>query len=186
MPKINKIMKHQPKSRPELTPQVSKKECPQVRETVKVAILNNFPQPEDFLASFNHQASVKKYGKLTFEQVCTSKFVKLNELAAIYSPETPVFLLEAWINGLMLFLGFKNTLQDYQVQELAGYIYEEIHFLNIAELTLLFKTVSINTNSNFDEYIDKTTDRLLNLDLDSFVNSLNNETKIKIVKMTDR
>jgi len=112
-------------------------------------VLLKFPEEEKFIAEFNHHNCITKYGHLSLFDAYKTDFVKLNELSVIYNKEMPVFLIEAWINNLILFLGFNKTLRDYQVAELSGYIYDEIHFLNIAELTILFKRIKTGYYGEF-------------------------------------
>ncbi len=79
-------------------------------------------------------------------------FVKLFELKEVYTKDTPMFLIESWINNLSMILGL--TIIEEQVQELAFLIYEELYFLNIAELALLFKNIKKGRYGSFYGRID--------------------------------
>ncbi len=109
------------------------------RQNIGDKMLQKFPEPKKLLLGLNPVACMKRYSNIsTPEKAFETGFVKLNELAKIYNNNTPVFLIEAWLNNLELFLGFEKNKNSAQISEIAYLMYREIHFLNIAELTLLF------------------------------------------------
>jgi len=102
-------------------------------------MLLKFSEQKDLLKGLNPVFCMKKYAYiLNAGQAYCTNFIKLNEIARIYKKETPIFLIEAWLNNLEMFLGFEKTKNSSQLAELAYLIYREIHFFNIAELTFLF------------------------------------------------
>jgi hypothetical protein len=79
-------------------------------------------------------------------------YLKLNELKKIYSEETPHLLIETWLIQLTLF--FDLPLHSDRVSELAWLIYDDMHFLNIAEMTLLFTRIKKGYYGKFYNRID--------------------------------
>ena len=113
-------------------------------------MLATYPKQIDFIHEFSHSNCVKRYHHInTLEKAYLTKYLKLSELESIYNPQTPLFFIEAWLNGLIIFLGFEKVLADYQLTEIAQYIYDEIKFLNIVEFTLLFKRIKTGHYGEF-------------------------------------
>jgi hypothetical protein len=80
--------------------------------------------------------------------------LKLNELAVIYTKKTPLFMIENWLNGLLVYLNFDAQREDYQMSQLAKYIYEDLHFMNLQEITLFFRYVKRGKYGEFYGKID--------------------------------
>jgi len=117
------------------------------------AVLKSCPTPKDLLVTLNHQALEKKYVAIrTVADAYNTGYLKLNELKKIYSEETPHLLIETWLIQLALF--FDIPLEEGRVRELAWLIYDDMHFLNIAEMTLLFTRIKKGYYGKFYNRID--------------------------------
>lgn len=116
-------------------------------------ILQHCPTPKDLLAKFNHESLERKYEKIhTVGDAYETGYFKLNELKKIYSDGTPHLLIETWLIQLTLF--FDLPLNKDQIRELAFLIYDDMHFLNIAEMTLLFTRIKKGYYGKFFGRID--------------------------------
>jgi len=116
-------------------------------------ILKHFPIQKDFVVNMNHLALEKKYSSFkTIGDAYNTNFIKLSELQGIYSIEAPGMLIESWIMQLALFLDL--PVNKDQIKELAWLIFEDNHFLNIAEMTLLFTRIKKGYYGQFFNRID--------------------------------
>jgi len=116
-------------------------------------MLKVYPEQVKFIEGFNHSAVIRRYEAIkTVGDAYSKTYVKLFELKQIYTENTPIFLIESWLNNLAMILGL--PVLDEQVKELAFLIYEEVFFLNIAELTLLFKYIKKGKYGSFYGRID--------------------------------
>lgn len=102
-----------------------------------------------------HEYLDERYSQIkTVDDAYDESKIKLNELAIIYTPSTPLFMIENWLNGLLIYLNFENQREDYQMHQLAKYIYDELHFLNLPEITLFFRKVKKGKYGAFYGRID--------------------------------
>ena len=116
-------------------------------------MLKNFPDEKSVIVNFNHTALERKYSDIrTIGNAYDTGYIKLNELAVIYGRETPVMLIESWIMQLSLFLDIEIDAD--RIKETAWLIYDDNHFLNIAELTLLFTRIKKGYFGEFYNRID--------------------------------
>lgn len=98
------------------------------------------PDAVDFLNKVNFDYCVQRYDGLTsVEEALNKNVIKLREIGIAYGVKTPKLLISAWLTMLCDYFAF--DVDKRQIQETAGYIYEEAHFLNLAELTLVFKRI---------------------------------------------
>jgi hypothetical protein len=119
----------------------------------QTALLKHFPSSKDLLVKFNHEHLEKKYSKIrTVGDAFDTEYIKMNELKVIYTEETPRMLIETWLIQLTLF--FDLPLNKDQVRELAWLIYDDMHFLNIAEMTLLLTRIKKGYYGKFFGRID--------------------------------
>lgn len=116
-------------------------------------ILKHFPTQKDFVVHMNHVALEKKYNRIkTVEDAFDSNYIKLSELKIVYTEEAPLMLIESWIMQLALFLVL--PVEKEQVREIAWLIYDDNHFLNMAEMTLLFTRIKKGHYGQFFGRID--------------------------------
>lgn len=117
-------------------------------------MMKQFPGVVELVRGVTHQYCVERYNKIrTVDEAYESGKVTLAELAELYSPNCPKLMIEAWINQLMIYLN-SGTMENYQVKELAGYIYDDNWFLNLAEITLLFTRIKKGYYGQFYGRID--------------------------------
>jgi hypothetical protein len=117
------------------------------------SVLKMYPHQKDFVVAMNHTSLEKKYAKIrTVGDAFDTEYIKMNELKVIYTEETPRMLIETWLIQLTLF--FDLPLNKDQVRELAWLIYDDMHFLNLAEMTLLFTRIKKGYYGKFFGRID--------------------------------
>jgi hypothetical protein len=104
------------------------------------ALLQVCSTPAGLIVRFNYDFCRKRYKFLdTQELALKSNLIKLSELIDVYSEDTPVDLLRAWLLNMSIYLGL--DVDGQVIKEIARELYEEIFMLNIAELTLLFSRI---------------------------------------------
>lgn len=127
-------------------------DLPAINERYQV-VLKTYPSDKDFIVGLNHTSLEQKYAKIrTVADAYNTGYLKLNELKSIYSEETPQLLIESWLVQLVLF--FDLPLNKDRVRELAWLIYDDMHFLNIAEMALLFTRIKKGYYGKFFGRID--------------------------------
>jgi hypothetical protein len=102
------------------------------------------------------QSNVRKLGVNTAKKAYLSESVKLAQLRKAYNYDTPILLIQAWIEDLSAFLGFKaeRKANSSQLDELAELFYEEAYFLSIAELGYFFTNLKKGRYGDFYQTLD--------------------------------
>lgn len=112
-----------------------------------------------FTIAMNHSACMERYkSKNTVLDCLKFDTIKLSDLRALYSENTPKYFLRSWLLQLNLFVNVsdENKLSEEQMIELAFLMYKEIYMLNLAELTLLFERIKSGFYFPFYNRIDAT------------------------------
>lgn len=118
-------------------------------------IKNHFKTQAEFVLNFNHLTLEQRYSDVrTVDKAYQTKYVTLKELTIIYKEETPKMLIESWIMQLSMLLDLPISKE--QISELSWLIYDDNHYLNIAEMTLLFKRIKKGYYGQFFGRIDPT------------------------------
>ena len=116
-------------------------------------ILGCFPTAKDMIVGMSHAVMEKKYRHIRTPQAAyETNYITLSEMKGLYSPESPVMLIETWIMQLSLFLDL--PISKDQIKELAWLIYDDNHYLNIAEMTLVFTRIKKGHYGQFFGRID--------------------------------
>jgi len=112
-----------------------------VPERQKIADITKFyPTEKELVNNMNHTSLEKRYVHIrTVSDAYQTEYIKLNEMRVLYGDDAPIHLIESWLIQLCVFLDL--PLYDNQVRELAFLIYDDMHFLNIAEMALLFTRI---------------------------------------------
>jgi hypothetical protein len=134
---------------------VSSKGLPENRRNLAVKMLEIAETPAQVILLLNFADLNRKYDEIrTIGDAFHSDKIKLNEISKIYTKETPVLLIETWLNALMVYLNYESEREDYQMNELAKYIYDEMSSMNIVEMTLFFRWVRKGRYGKFFGRID--------------------------------
>lgn len=115
--------------------------------------------PTKALATLNPttvQSNVRKLGVNTAKKAYLSESVKLAQLRKAYNYDTPILLIQAWIEDLSAFLGFKaeRKANSSQLDELSELFYEEAYFLSVAELGYFFTNLKKGRYGDFYQTLD--------------------------------
>lgn len=103
------------------------------------ALVQVYRNSAELIIGLNYDFCRERYKLLnTQELTLKSNLIKLSELV-VYSEDTPVDLLRAWLLNLSVYLVIDADGQV--IKEVARELYSETYMLNIAELTLLFSRI---------------------------------------------
>lgn len=93
----------------------------------------------------NPIACMKRYAKesISVEAAQVDTILTLSEIRKFYTSETPELLVEAWLYNLNDFVNVQNKLKSEQITEIAWLLVGQYSFLNMADLTLIFKRVKM-------------------------------------------
>lgn len=93
----------------------------------------------------NPIACMKRYAKesISVEAAQVDTILTLSEIRRFYTPETPELLVEAWLYNLNDFVNVQNKLKPEQITEIAWLLVGQYSFLNMADLTLIFRRVKM-------------------------------------------
>lgn len=100
------------------------------------------------------QAAVRNNQILTPKKALLCDSVSLANIGRTYGKETPIILLQTWVDNLGRFVGVKEKADEYQLRELAELFYQEAFFLKIVEIGLFFNNVKKGKYGKFFGAID--------------------------------
>lgn len=100
------------------------------------------------------QAAVRNNQILTHKKALLCDSVSLANIGRTYGKETPIILLQTWVDNLGQFVGVKEKADEYQLRELAELFYQEAFFLKIVEIGLFFNNVKKGKYGKFFGAID--------------------------------
>ncbi len=107
-------------------------------------IISEFENPLRFSVELNYEACFIRYSNIRKLEDCQNpKFLKLREIINIFDREIAIEFLKTWIIQLNEYFNLKNEgkLTGRQAEEVAMNILDDYSFLNLPELTILFRNI---------------------------------------------